>query len=155
MPYSRINRRQLLQASTTGMILAPYSSQAEQALPQSLHTILQQHYPDRPLQQRAVSITLPALSENGNSVSLTIAVNQAEIPAGIKSIAVFSEKNPVKLMASFQFPPPPPQQLIQVATRVRLADSQTLAAVAETYDKQLVYATASIIVTLAACVNLS
>jgi sulfur-oxidizing protein SoxY len=71
--------------------------------------------------------------------------------AAIKAIHLFSEVNPVPEMAVFEFPLPPPK--VEIDTRVRLAGSQHVVAIAETGDGALFAAMAEVIVTVAACLD--
>lgn len=97
-----------------------------------------------------VSLDLPPLVENGNSAPLAIAVDG--LPAGVtvKRIAVFNEKNPLPNVITVHLGAGAPPRL---STRIRLADSQTITAIAELSDGAYRSATADVIVTLAACVE--
>ena len=71
--------------------------------------------------------------------------------AGLQAIHLFSEVNPVPEMAVFEFPSPPPK--VEIDTRIRLAGSQHVVAVAVMGDGSLFAAVAEVIVTLAACLD--
>ena len=68
-----------------------------------------------------------------------------------QAIAVFNEKNPQSDVAIFELGPRAGRA--EVATRVRLATSQQLVAVAQTSDGRYWSATADVIVMLAACIE--
>jgi sulfur-oxidizing protein SoxY len=99
-----------------------------------------------------VKLTLPALAESGNSVQLTV---QVESPltaeAYVKSIHLLSEKNPSPLIARFSLGPRVGRA--EVSTRIRLAGTQQVAAVAVMNDGSAWMATAEVVVTAAACVE--
>jgi sulfur-oxidizing protein SoxY len=69
----------------------------------------------------------------------------------VRAIHLFSEKNPVPDMAVFEFPVPP--ERVELDTRVRLAGSQKVVAVAVMSDDSLYAAAAEVIVTIAACLD--
>ncbi|HRK18925.1 MAG TPA: SoxY-related AACIE arm protein [Hyphomicrobiaceae bacterium] len=106
----------------------------------------------RPMQKGRVTITLPELAENGNSVGLTIAVD-SPMTAGdyVKTLHVVSEKNPIAEVVKFHLSPRAGRA--RVSTNIRLASTQTVTAIAEMSDGTLWFGTASVIVTLAACVD--
>lgn len=69
----------------------------------------------------------------------------------VKAIHVFNEKNPLPDVMSVYLGPRAGQA--RVSTRVRLADTQTVTAIAELSDGSYWSASASVIVTLAACLE--
>ena len=99
-----------------------------------------------------VRLDVPPLVENGNSVTLTVAVDSPMTPADhVRAIAVFNERNPQPNVAVFRFGPRAGRAA--VTTRMRLATSQRVVAVAELSDGSFRSASADVIVTLAACVE--
>ena len=99
-----------------------------------------------------VRLDVPPLVENGNSVTLTVAVDSPMTPADhVRAIAVFNERNPQPNVAVFRFGPRAGRAA--VTTRMRLATSQRVVAVAELSDGSFWSASADVIVTLAACVE--
>jgi len=99
-----------------------------------------------------VKLDLPPLSENGNAVPLTVSVESAMSPADhVKAIHVFNEKNPQPDVASFYLGPRAGRAT--VSTRIRLADTQTVVAIAELSDGSFWSARAAVVVTLAACLE--
>jgi len=71
-----------------------------------------------------VTLELPQLVENGNTVSMSVKVDSPMTEKEyVKAIHVFTEKNPQPYVASFHLGPRAGRAL--VATRIRLADSQT------------------------------
>ena len=78
-----------------------------------------------------VTLELPQLVENGNTVSLAVKVDSPMTQTDyVKAIHVFTEKNPQPNVASFHLGPRAGRAA--VATRIRLADSQTVTAIAMT-----------------------
>ena len=99
-----------------------------------------------------VRIEVPPLSENGNVVPLTVAVDSPMTPAEhVRAIHVFSEKNPDPRVLSVHLGPRSGRA--SLSTRIRLADTQTVIAVAELSDGSFWAQSASVVVTLAACLE--
>lgn len=99
-----------------------------------------------------VRLDLPPLVENGNSVTLKVTVDSAMTPEDrVRRIGIFNEKNPLPGVAVFRLSPRAGRAV--VTTRIRLADSQRITAIAELGDGSFWSASADAIVTLAACVE--
>ena len=99
-----------------------------------------------------VKLDLPPLIENGNAVPLTVDVPSPMTDADhVRAIHVFTQKNPQPNVASFHLGPRAGRA--RVATRVRLADTQTVVAVCELSDGSFWSDGADIVVTLAACLE--
>ena len=99
-----------------------------------------------------VKLELPPLSENGNLVPLAVSVESPMTVADhVRAIHVFTEKNPQPEVASFRFGPRAGRA--SVATRIRLADTQSVTAIAELSDGSFWSASANVVVTLAACLE--
>jgi sulfur-oxidizing protein SoxY len=103
-----------------------------------------------PLRSGRVTIEMPALVENGNSVPLTVRVDSPMTAAEhVKAIHVFVEKNPLPRVASFFLGPRSGRA--EVSTRIRLADTQTVQAVCEMSDGTFWSGSADSVVTAVAC----
>ena len=97
-----------------------------------------------------VKLDVPPLVENGNTVPMTISVNHPMAPEDhVASIHVFNEKNPQPNIGNFYLGPHSGRA--QVSTRVRLADSQKIVAIAKLSDGSFWSASVDVVVTLAAC----
>jgi sulfur-oxidizing protein SoxY len=97
-----------------------------------------------------VKLELPPLSENGNAVPLTLSVDSPMTEADhVKALHVFTEKNPQPEVVTFRLGPRAGRA--RVATRIRLADSQTVVAVCELSDGSFWSDRADVVVTIAAC----
>jgi sulfur-oxidizing protein SoxY len=99
-----------------------------------------------------VKLDVPPLIENGNAVPLTVTVESPMTEADhVKAVHVFTQKNPQPNVASFHLGTRAGRA--RVATRVRLADSQTVVAICELSDGSFWSDGADIVVTLAACLE--
>ena len=97
-----------------------------------------------------VKLEVPPLVENGNTVPLTVSVTSPMTAEDhVKSIHVFVEKNPQPNIGNFYFGPQAGRA--QVSTRIRLADSQKIVAIAKLSDGTFWSASVEVVVTLAAC----
>ncbi|WP_068879274.1 SoxY-related AACIE arm protein [Phenylobacterium sp. CCH12-B4] len=104
------------------------------------------------IQPGRVRLEVPPLVENGNAVGVTVRVDSPMTAADhVRRIALFNDKNPQPDMAVFHLGPRAGRA--HVSTRVRLATSQAIAAVAELSDGSFWSAEANVIVTLAACIE--
>jgi sulfur-oxidizing protein SoxY len=104
------------------------------------------------LNEGKVKLDLPPLSENGNAVPLTVSVESPMTAADhVRAIHVFTEKNPQPEVVSFHLGPRAGRA--SVATRIRLADTQTVVAVCELSDGSFWSGRADVVVTLAACLE--
>jgi sulfur-oxidizing protein SoxY len=99
-----------------------------------------------------VKLDVPPLVENGNTVPMTVTVTNPMTAADhVVSIHVFNEKNPQPNMGNFYLGPHAGRA--QISTRIRLADSQKIVAIAKLSDGSFWSATTEVIVTLAACTD--
>jgi len=105
-----------------------------------------------PVTKGRVKIDLPPLVDNGNTVALSVAVDSPMTEADhVKAIHIFSERNPEPVIMNFHLGPRSGRA--SVATRVRLADTQTLVAVAQMSDGTFWSGSAPTVVTIAACLE--
>ncbi len=105
-----------------------------------------------PVRPGRVSVVMPELAENGNSVSLAISVESPMTSADhVKVIHIVADKNPFPRIASFHLGPRAGHA--KIATSIRLATSQVVTAVAEMSDGTFWSGSQEVIVTLAACLD--
>ncbi|MFT8245700.1 thiosulfate oxidation carrier protein SoxY [Roseomonas sp. BN140053] len=99
-----------------------------------------------------ITLGLQTLSENGNSVDISVKVDSPATAADhVTAIHILSEKNPYPRVASFALTPRAGRA--EVATRMRLATSQTVLVLAETSRGAMHRASRDVIVVLGACVE--
>jgi sulfur-oxidizing protein SoxY len=105
-----------------------------------------------PVRAGKVKLDVAELVDNGNVVPITVTVESPMTAADhVKAIAVFNEKNPQRDVARFTLGPRAGKA--SVTTRIRLATSQQLVAVAQMSDGSYWSHTVNVIVTLAACIE--
>jgi len=99
-----------------------------------------------------VHLDIAPLVENGNAVPVTIRVDSAMSAAEhVQQIALFNQLNPQPDVAIFKLSPGLGRA--EVSTRIRLATSQQLVALARFSDGSFGMQRVDVIVTLAACVE--
>lgn len=100
-----------------------------------------------------VTLEVAQLIDNGNTVPVTIRVESPMSATDyVAGIALFNERNPQTDVAKFMLDPRCGKAV--VSTRIRLATSQKLVAVARMNDGSCWFASVEVIVTLAACTEL-
>jgi sulfur-oxidizing protein SoxY len=97
-----------------------------------------------------VRLDVPALIENGNSVVLSVSVDSPMTPAEhVRAIHVFAPENPLPNVISAYLGPRSGRA--RFTTRVRVANSQALVAIAQLSDGTFWSDRVDVVVTLAAC----
>jgi len=121
-----------------------------EATPAMLSSAIRNVVGEAPVRAGKVTLDIPPLVENGNTVPMTVRVASAMTDTDyVKSIHVFNEKNPQPNVGHFYIGPAAGRA--QVATRIRLADTQKVVAIARLSDDTFWSASADIVVTLASC----
>jgi sulfur-oxidizing protein SoxY len=120
------------------------------ATPAMLSSAIRNVVGEAQLRTGKVRLEIPPLVENGNTVPMTISVTSPMTADDyVKSIHVFNERNPQPNIGSFYLGPWAGRA--QVSTRIRLADSQKVVAIARLSDDSFWSVGADVVVTLAAC----
>ena len=137
-------RRFLIQAATALVLPA-----AAQATPEIVAGLIRDFAAEAPLRDGKVTLDLPILVENGNVVSMAITV---DTPLGtLRELAVFADGNPLPVVLRVAFGPAAGAP--RIATRIRLATSQTVTAIARLADGSCWRDSVELLVTLAACIE--
>ena len=149
---SGASRRQFLAMAGGIATAATVGLRPAFSTPASMAAAIRQVIGEAPVQTGKVRLEVPPLVENGNTVSLTVSVTSPMTAADhVKSIHIFNEKNPQPNVANFYLGSRAGRAL--VSTRIRLADTQNVIAIARMSDGSFWSAKAEVIVTLAACVE--
>jgi sulfur-oxidizing protein SoxY len=105
-----------------------------------------------PVRAGRVTLDLPPLVDNGNTVPMSVAVDSPMTPADhVKSIHVFTEKNPQPNVVGVFLGPRAGRA--RFSTRIRIADSQTVLAIARMSDGSFWSGSVDVVVTLSACLE--
>jgi sulfur-oxidizing protein SoxY len=99
-----------------------------------------------------VDFDIAKLVDNGNTVPVTVTVDSPMLAANhVSAIAIFNERNPQRDVARFTLGPRAGKA--SVSTRIRLATSQKLVAIAKLSDGTYWSQTVDVVVTLASCIE--
>jgi sulfur-oxidizing protein SoxY len=121
-----------------------------EATPTMLASAIRNLVGEAPVRTGKVKLDVPPLVENGNTVPMTVSVaSPMTADDHVKSIHVFNEKNPQPNIGNFYIGPSAGRA--QVSTRIRLADSQKIVAIAQLSDGSFWSTSIDVVVTLAAC----
>ena len=107
----------------------------------------------KPIIDGKVKLVIPPLVENGNLVVLKLSVDSPMTANNyVKSVHVIAEGNPLPNIFTVHLTPR--SGTANITTRVRLADSQTVWAIAQMSDGSFYQGSAETLVTLSACTEL-
>jgi len=120
------------------------------ATPDELAAILRESFGDRPMGSGRVKLELPKLAENGAVVPVTVSVDSPMTEQDhVRSIRLFAEKNPQPRILDIELGPH--NGRARIASRIRIADSQQILAVAEMSDGTLWKEAVHVEITVAGC----
>jgi len=153
---NELRRRVLLAGASAGALtgLQPLvRAQALPGTPDELEAAIKAYTQGAPVRNGKVRLDISPLVDNGNSVPITISVDSPMTPADyVKTIAMFNEKNPQRDVVRVQLGPRSGKA--SVSTRIRLANSQKLVALAQLSDGTWWSHNVEVLVTLAACIDI-
>jgi sulfur-oxidizing protein SoxY len=122
------------------------------ATPEKMRAAIKSVVGEAPVKKGRVTLDIPPLVENGNTVAMSVTVESPMTATDrVKVVHVFNEKNPQPNVIDAHFGPRAARAAF--STRIRLADTQTLVAIAEMSDGSFWSDQVDVIVTLAACLE--
>jgi sulfur-oxidizing protein SoxY len=152
------DQSELLQATRRAVLIgaaglvAAVTVRSASATPATMQAAIKKVVGEAPLRRGKVSLDVPPLVENGNTVPLTVSVESPMTAADhVRAIHIFNEKNPQPNVIDIRLGPRAGKA--SVSTRIKLADEQKVVAVAEMSDGTFWSESADVIVTIAACVE--
>ena len=147
------SRREILTGAAAfagGLLLV--SIRPADATPDSMQAAIRNALGEVEIGRGKVSLDIAPLVENGNAVPMVVAVESPMTATNyVKAIHVFNEKNPQPNVVSIHLGPRAGKA--SISTRIRLADSQRVVAIAQMSDGSVWSDEVNVIVTLAACVE--
>jgi sulfur-oxidizing protein SoxY len=147
---TKFDRRQLLLAGTAGLFAFAVPLRAMER--PTLAAAIRSFTGKAPVAEGRVKFEIAPLVENGNAVPVKVEVDSPmTAEAHVRRIALLTEKNPQPDVAVFHLGPRAGRA--QVSTRIRLATSQVVVALAELSDGTFAISRANIVVTIAACIE--
>lgn len=157
MSRQTISRRTMVGA----LMLAPASRVAAQGMDANInrsqsdrtfHEIERELLAGRSPIQTGITLDIPTLSENGNSVDVGIKVDSPWTQGDhVRAVHILSEMNPFPVVARFRLSFRAGRA--DVATRIRLATTQKVVVLAETSRGLIHRAEQEVIVILGACLE--
>ena len=152
-PAGRLSRRKLLAAGVVaGVGMVHIRSVQAAELPAELSAAVAAFTAGAPLREGRVTLDIAQLVDNGNAVPVTVSVASPMTPADhVVALALFNERNPQRDVFTTRLGPRSGRA--RVSSRIRLATSQKLVAVARMNDGSCWTKTVDVIVTLAACIE--
>jgi sulfur-oxidizing protein SoxY len=104
----------------------------------------------RELKESGITLTTPAIAENGNTVPVSIEVDVSFTPDRyVEAMHLIAEENPAPDVASFFFTPASGKA--SISTRIRLARTQRVIAIAEISDGRVLGTANEVKVTIGGC----
>lgn len=147
-----LNRREFMVAAVGTLALSAVLQRRAEATPASVAAAMKTILGNATISPGRVSLDLPPIAENGNSVPLTVRVDSPMTATEhVRSIHLFAEENPLPNVAHFYLGPHAGKA--QVSTRIRLFTSQRILAVAALSDGSFWSGSADVVITLAACIE--
>lgn len=105
---------------------------------------------DRTAEEGRISLDLPEIAENGNTVPLTVEVESPMTDEDhVTAVHIFADGNPLPDVAKMTFTPRNGEAI--AATRIRLAKTQKIHAIAEMSDGSVFTAAREVKVTIGGC----
>jgi sulfur-oxidizing protein SoxY len=149
---SPVTRRAVLAGVAGTAACATLVVRRATATPEMMKQAIHRAIGEKPVRRGKVTLDIPPLVENGNTIAMSVAVDSPMTETDyVKAIHVFNEKNPQPDIISVHLGPRAGKAAF--STRIRLADSQNVVAIAELSDGSLWSDTAEVIVTIAACLE--
>lgn len=148
------SRRELIAGSAAALALAPLAATLSPALaaPEEMTAEIKKLVGAAAVREGRVKLTLPELTENGNSSPLGITVDSPMTAADhVKAVHIFSERNPVAYIARLGVGPRAGRA--KLATSIRIAESQFITVLAEMSDGTFWSGRAETVVTMPACID--
>jgi sulfur-oxidizing protein SoxY len=105
---------------------------------------------DKSANEGRITLELPQIAENGNTVPVTFEVESAMTDADhVKAVHIFADGNPLPNVATVKFSPASGRA--RASTRMRLAKTQNVIAIAEMSDGSIYMAKSEVKVTIGGC----
>ena len=147
-----ISRRRALAVGTGGLAATALGFSAPSAVAETngFEELIKQFTGGRAPVPGHVNLDLPKIADDGASVPITITVDAPMTEQSyVKDILVVAEANPKPRVAVFHFSPG--SGVAEVSTRIRLAQTENVVAIAKTNDGTVYMARKEVTVTVGGC----
>ena len=144
-----VSRRQVLAGSAGALAIAAFGVAPAQAA-NNAQDLIKAFTGGKPATEAKVKLDLPEIAENGNTVPMTVTVESPMTEAShVTEVLVLADGNPNAGVATFHFSPA--SGVAEANTRIRLATTQNIIAVAKMNDGSFVMASKQVKVTIGGC----
>ncbi|EKV27116.1 Sulfur oxidation protein SoxY [Caenispirillum salinarum AK4] len=134
-------------AAGVGMTLMPGLAKAS---PEEVQKAIKEMIGDTTPQEGKVSLDLPEIAENGNTVPVGVSVDSPMTQDSyVKAVHLMADGNPSPEVITFKFTPQSGRA--EASTRMRLAQTQNVVAFAEMSDGSVYRAAQPVKVTIGGC----
>lgn len=146
----RMSRRQALALGAGTAVYALAGGGAAEAAPNDAAADIAKFTGGKTAEKGKISIDLPEIAENGNTVPLSITVESPmTADSYVSDVLVVADGNPRPGLATFHFTPMSGRA--EAATRIRLATTQNIIVVAKTSDGKVFTDQKQVKVTIGGC----
>jgi sulfur-oxidizing protein SoxY len=144
-----INRRHLLAGSAGALAVAAFGAAPAHAA-NNAQDLIKAFTGGKQAVEAKVKLDLPEIAENGNTVPMTVTVESPmSEQSHVTEVLVLADGNPNAGVATFYFSPA--SGVAEANTRIRLAATQNIIAVAKMNDGSFVMASKQVKVTIGGC----
>lgn len=145
-----IGRRTVVAGLGVSALMAVLAPRLAVAKPQDVEKAMKKLIGDKKPKPGRVKLELPQIAENGNTVPIKVAVDGPMTKSDyVKAVHILAEGNPRPDVASFHFTPRSGKAF--VSTRMRMARTQNIIALAETNKGEVFMAKQNVKVTIGGC----
>jgi sulfur-oxidizing protein SoxY len=147
---SPLTRRGMLCSAAAGAVVLALTGKLN-AAPGDVDALIKDMVGDKEaMADDRLTLDLPEIAENGNTVPLEVAVDSPMTDDDyVKAVHVFATENPNPEVVTFKFSPQSGRAV--ASTRMRLAKTQDVVAVAELSDGSVLRAAREVKVTIGGC----
>jgi sulfur-oxidizing protein SoxY len=144
--------RRSFTAGALGLVVTPSLVRPARATSEEMKAAIREVIGEAQVTKGRLKLGISPLAETGYSVPLELTVESPMTEQDhVRSIFVFSEKNPLPNVVRFHLSPRCGRA--EVSTRIRLGDTQKVVGIARMSDGSLWSDEADVVVTLTACVQ--
>jgi len=130
-----------------GIVLTPL---AAEATPEAVADVVKKLTGGKEVKAGKVILSVPQIAENGNTVPLKVNVDSLMSGSDfVRAVHIYADGNPAPDVATFNFSPMSAK--VEVQTRMRMAKTQNVIAIAQMSDGTFFSSQAEVKVTIGGC----
>jgi sulfur-oxidizing protein SoxY len=146
-----LSRRQAiaLGAGAAAAVALPLGSNPARAAKNDSDEVIKAFTGGKPPEKAKVKLDLPEIAENGNTVPMTVTVESPMTKEShVAEVLIIADANPRAAVVTFRFSP---VAVPEANTRIRLAETQNVIALAKMNDGSVFMASKEVKVTIGGC----